>query len=108
LSGSLAYLVSKFYYDKDFQYQMYTTYPREMKYYDEFIANMGRKKAELKARLPFKGEFPDLTKPENFNKFKHELKNYFFNVDLKKQEDDKIQKEILIESKGIFFPINLN
>jgi len=103
LSGSISYFAAKLYYDQDLKYSLYVTYPKQMKYYDNIINALESKCAEVKSKLPFQGELPDLSKPENFNLFKHELKNYFFNVDKKKEEEKLIQQEVKVQSQGILF-----
>ncbi len=71
-----------------------------MKDFDNMRAKIEDNYKGFMRRMPFEGDFPDLTRPENFNRFKRELKEYVFST----KEKDGIKKEIDMrvagESKG--------
>lgn len=101
-SGLISFWTARLLYDEDFRYNCYIYYPREMKLLDDYTNQINLKYLAFKSRLPFKGDFPDLTQPENFNRFKRELKDYFFGVDEKIEQEKLIEKKIKEDSKGIF------
>jgi len=51
-------------------------------------------------KLPFEGNIPDLTRPENYNKFKRELKNYLFKTEEKERIKQEAESELKKVSKG--------
>jgi len=60
------------------------------------------------AKMPFQGDLPDITKPENYNRFRREIKNYFFNTEGKQQAKKEFELQMKTESKGIFFLENIH
>lgn len=88
-------------YDVHTRYYGFTLYPKQMKLFEEGRGYLKRKYTRLMKILPFEGEIPEVDKPENYEKAKGELKEYFFGTKAKEAERKVLETQLNIEGKAI-------
>jgi len=89
------YGLATLWHDKNLQYYFYTTYPKQMRMFDAAKDEILLQHKVFLSKMPFQGDMPDITKPENFNKFRREMKNYFWNT----EEKQKLKQESVFQLK---------
>ena len=98
--GIIGYFFSRINYDYHWKYYYYIYLPSHMRAFDLIKDYIGYKYAIFLSYMPFGGDIPDISEPENFNKFRREVKNRIFLTELREAKRKEMEEKLKLESAG--------